>query len=228
MLPRWLFTSDRFLTTINDFQSFPQRYFYYDLSWPSSDLIKSLGLRPIPYSLNSTLEIIGPHNSPSKSCFAAPRKERKILISSSLPPCDFVSFSRVPRTPFYLLKAHLWCLSAQSASSFNFGDSLVPHVQWQDGNLTVEGSSWYTSGKFPACNFRATINNLSNQFFFTFNSYVIPELIHWICLSLSHSPVHLQIQKLCSMTTFQTCKFPWTLLVFFLTCEVFITNFLEN
>ena len=108
--------------------------------------IMSLGLRPISYSLNSIPEIIGPHNSPSKSCFAASQKERKILISSSPLPCDFVSFSQVLKTPFYLLKACLWRFSTQGAPLFNFGDFLVPHVQWQDGNLTVKRFSWYTSG----------------------------------------------------------------------------------
>ena len=69
MFPRWLFTSDRFRITINNFHSFLQRYFHYHLSWPSSDLltsldwvIKSLGHRPSPYSLNNTLKTTGPHN----------------------------------------------------------------------------------------------------------------------------------------------------------------------
>ena len=152
----------------------------------------------------------------------------RILISSSHPPYDLVSSSQVPRTSFYLPKARLWRFSAQSTPSFNFGDSLVPHVQRQDGNLTVEEFSWYTSGKSPAGNFRATINNLSNQFFFTFNSYMILKLIHWTCLSLFHSLMRLQIQKLCPRTTFQTCKFPWTPSVFIPTCEIFFKDFLEN
>ena len=150
----------------------------------------SLGHRPSPYIINSTPKITGPHNSPSKSCFSTLQEEMRILISSSHPPYDLVSFSWVPRMPFYLLKACLWRFSAQSVPLFNFGDSLIPHVQQQDGNLTVEGFSWYTSGKSPACNFHAAINNLSNKFFFTFNSYMILELIHWICLSLSLSLSH--------------------------------------
>ena len=129
-----------------------------------------------------------------------------------IPPYDLVSFSWVPKIRFYLPKACPWCFSDQNVSLFNFGDSLVPHIQRQDGNLTVDGFSWYTSGKSPARNFRAIINKLSNQFFSTFNSYIILEPVHWICLSLSlsHSPVHLQIQKPCPRTIFQTCKFPWT------------------
>ena len=123
----------------------------------------SLGHKPSPYIVNSTPEITSPHNSPSKSCFSTHQEERRILISSSHPPYDLVSFSWVPRTPFYLPKARLWCFSTQSAPLFNFDDSLVPHIQRQDGNLMVKGFSWYTSGKSPARNFRAAINNLSNQ-----------------------------------------------------------------
>ena len=146
-----------------------------------------MGHRPSLFSLNSILEIIGPHNNPSKSCFSTPQEERRILISSSYSPYDLVSFSWVPKIRFYLPKARPWRFSAQSMPLFNFGDSLVPHVQHQDGNLTVDGFSWYTSGKSPARNFRAIINKLSNQFFFTFNSCIILEPVHWTCLSLSLS-----------------------------------------
>ena len=114
-----------------------------------------MGHRPSPFSLNNTPEITGLHNSPSKSCFSTPQEERRILISSSYSPYDLVSFSWVPKIRFYLPKAHPWRFSAQSVPLFNFGDSLVPHVQRQDGNLPVDGFSWYTSGKSPARNFRA-------------------------------------------------------------------------
>ena len=107
----------------------------------------------------------------------------KILISSSHPPCDLVSFSQVPRTHFYLPKARLWCFSAQSVPSFNFGDSLVPHVQRHDGNLTVVDFSWNTSRKSPACNFCAIINSLSNQFFCYFQQLHDPRA-HTLNLSL--------------------------------------------
>ena len=146
-----------------------------------------MGHRPSLFSLNSILEIIGPHNNPSKSCFSTPQEERRILISSSYSPYDLVSFSWVPKIRFYLPKARLWRFSVQSMPLFNFGDTLVPHVQRQDENLTVDRFSWYTSGKSPAHNLRAIINKLSNQFFFTFNSYIILELVHWIYLSLSLS-----------------------------------------
>ena len=54
----------------------------------------------------------------------------------------------------------------------------LSHVQRQDGNLTVDGFSWNMSGKTPAHNFCATINKLSNQFIFTFNSRIILEPVH--------------------------------------------------
>ena len=155
----------------------------------------------------------------------------RILISSSHPPYDLVSSSQVPRTSFYLPKARLWRFSAQSTPSFNFGDSLVPHVQRQDGNLTVEEFSWYTSGKSPIRNFHATINNLSNQFFF-YLQQLYDSRAHILnlslSLSLSHSPVRLQIQKPCPMTTFQTCKFPWTHFSFYFDLRNFFKDFLEN
>ena len=156
----------------------------------------------------------------------------RILISPSSSPYDLVSFSWIPKIRVYLPKAHPWRFSAQSVPLFNFGDSLVPHVQRQDGNLMVDGFSWNTSGKSLARNFQAIINKLSNKFFFTFNSCIILELVHWTCLSLSlsHSlslslslsPVHLQIQKPCPRTTFQTCKFPWTHFSFYFDLRNFL------
>ena len=119
----------------------------------------------------------------------------RILISLSYSPYDLVSFSWVPKIHFYLPKARLWRFSVQSMPLFNFGDTLVPHVQRQDENLTVDGFSWYTSEKSPAHNLRAIINKLSNQFFFIFNSYIILEHVHWIYLSLSLSLTLLCIYK---------------------------------
>ena len=173
--------------------------------------------------------MIGPHNSPSKSCFSTLQEEMRILIFSSYPPYDLVSLNQVPRMPFCLPKAHLWHFSAQSVPTFNFSNSLVPHVQWQDGNPTVEEFPRYMSGKFPACSFHATINRLSNQSFFTFNSYMILELIHWTCLSLSLIPPCVyKYKNSVRGPPFQTCKFPWTPLVFIPTCEIFFTDLLEN
>ena len=141
-----------------------------------------------------------------------------------IPPYDLVSFSWVSKICFYLPKARPWRFRAQSVPLFNFGNSLVLHVQRQDENLTVDGFSWYTSGIFPACNFRVIINKFSNQFFFTFNSCIILEPVHWICFSLflSHLLVHLQIQKSCPMTTFQTYKFPWTYFSFYFNLRNFL------
>ena len=100
------------------------------------------------------------------------------MISSSYFSYDLISFSGVLRIRFYLPKARFLCFSIQSVSLFNFGDSLVPHVQRHDENLTVDGFSWYTSGKSPVRNFHALINKLSNQSFFTFDSYIILELVN--------------------------------------------------
>ena len=220
---RFQTTSDRFGSIINNFQFFLQCHFHYYLSWLSSDLTASLGHRPSPFSLNSTPETTGPHNSPSKSCFSTPQEERRILISSSYSPYDLVSLSRVPRTPFYLPKARLWCFSAQSTPTFNFGNFLVPHVQRQDGNPTVEEFPWYPSGKSPTCNFRATINSFSNQSFFTFNSYKILELIHWTCLSFSLTPSCVyKYKNSVRWPPFQTCKFPWTHLSFYFNLRNFL------
>ena len=99
-------------------------------------------------------------------------------MSSSYFSYDLISFSGVLRIRFYLSKERFLCFSIQSVSLFNFGNSLVPHVQRQDENLTVDGFSWYTNRKSPAYNFHALINKLSNQSFFTFNSYIILELVN--------------------------------------------------
>ena len=129
------------------------------------------------------------------------------MISSSYPLCDLVAFSRAPKMPFYLPKARLKRFGIQSVPSFNFGDSLIPYVQQQDVNPTTKDFSWYTSGKSPACSFRATINSLSNQLFFYFQQLHDPRA-HTLNLSLSlslslfHFPVRLQIQKLCPRTSF--------------------------
>ena len=151
----------------------------------SSDWV--MGHRPSPFNLNNTPETTGPHNSPSKSCFLTPQEEMRILISPSSSPYDLVSFSWIPKIHVYLPKACLWRFSALSVPLFNFGNSPVPHIQRQDGNLTVDRFSWNTSRKSPARNLCAIINKLSNQFLFTFNNCVILEPVQWTCLSLSLS-----------------------------------------
>ena len=108
------------------------------------------------------------------------------MISSSHPLCDLVVFSRALKMPFYLPKARLQRFGIQSVPSFNFSHSLIPYIQQQDVNPTAADFSWYTSGKSPACSFRATINSLSNQFFFYFQQLHDPRA-HTLNLSLSLS-----------------------------------------
>ena len=151
---------------------------------------------------------IGPHNSPSKSCFSTPREKRRILISSSDFPYCFASLGRIVTIRVYLPETHHWCFSDQGVSSFNFGNSFVSHVQWLDENPTADRLSWNLSGRTPAHNFCITINNLSNQFLFTLNDCAILESVFWTWyfLSFSHSFVHLQIPKSCPRTISHTCK----------------------
>ena len=118
-----------------------------------------------------------------------------ILISSSYSLYDLISLGYIPIIRVYPPKACPWHFSDQSVPLFNFGNSLVPHVQRLDGVLTVDGLSWNTSGKSPARNFCATINNLSNQLLFTFISRIILEPVHWTYLSLSLSLTLLCIYK---------------------------------
>ena len=110
-----------------------------------------------------------------------------ILISLSYSPYDLISLGYILIIRVYPPKACLWRFSDQSVPLFNFGNSFIPYIQWLDGVLMVDGLSWNTSGKTPARNFCATINNLSNQFIFTFNSRIILEPVYWTCLSLSLS-----------------------------------------
>ena len=154
---------------------------------------------PIYPTWTSPLEVVGPHNSPSKSCFSTPREKRGILISSSYSPYDLISLGYVPIIRVYPPKACPWRFSDQSVPLFNFGNSLVPHVQRLDGVLTVDGLSWNTSGKTPAHNFCATINNLSNQLLFTFISRIILKPVHWTYLSLS-----LSLSLSCASTNTKT------------------------
>ena len=151
---------------------------------------------------------IGPHNSPSKSCFLTPREKRRILISSSYSPYSFASLSQITKIRVYSPEACPWRFSDQGVPSFNFGNFFVSHVQRLDENPTVDRLPWNLSGRTPAHNFCITINNLSNQFIFTLNDCVIPEPVHWTCyfLSLSCSFAHLQIPKPCPRTISHTCK----------------------
>ena len=118
---------------------------------------------------------IGPHNSPSKSCFSAPREKRRILISSSDLPYDLASLGQIITISVYLLVTHPWRFSAQGVSSFNFGNSFVSHVQRLDENPTAVKLFGNLSGWIPAPNFCTTINSLSNQFLFNLNDCAILE-----------------------------------------------------
>ena len=174
---------------------------------------------------------IGPHNSSSKSCFSTPREKRRILISSSNFPYGFASWGRIITICVYLPGTRPWRFSDQGVPSFNFGNSFVSHVQWLDENPTADKLSWNLSGRIPAYNFCITINNLSNRFLFTLNSCAILEPVRWTCFffSLSHSPVHLQIQKPCPRTISHTCKSSWTIFNFYsYFCEIFLIELLRK
>ena len=124
------------------------------------------------------MRLIGPHNSPSKSCFSAPREKMRILIPSSDLLYDLVSLGQIATTRVCLLVTHPWLFSAQVVPSFNFGNSFVSHVRRLDENPTVVELSGNLSGRIPTPNFCTTINSLSNQFFFfffTLNDCVILE-----------------------------------------------------
>ena len=118
---------------------------------------------------------IGPHNSPSKSCFSAPREKMRILIPSSDLPYDLVSLGQIATICVCLLVTHPWLFSAQGVPSFNFGNSFVSHIQRLDENSTAVELSENLSGWILAPNFCTTINSLSNQFLFTLNDCVILE-----------------------------------------------------
>ena len=118
---------------------------------------------------------IGPHNSPSKSCFSAPREKRRILISSSDLPYDLVSLGQIVTIRVCLLVTHPWLFSAQGVPSFNFGNSFVSHVQRLDENPMAVELSGNLGGRIPAPNFCTIINSLSNKFLFTLNDCAILE-----------------------------------------------------
>ena len=134
---------------------------------------------------------IGPHNSPSKSCFLTPREKKRILTSSSYSPYGFASLGRITTIRVYPSVTRPWRFSDHGVPSFNFGNSLVSHVQWLDENPTVDRLSLNTSGRTPTHNFCITINNLSNQFLFTLNDCTILEPVYWTCYFLSLTPLRI-------------------------------------
>ena len=151
---------------------------------------------------------IGPHNSPSKSCFSTPREKRRILISSSDFPYGFALLGRIITIRVYLPRTRPWRFSDQGVPSFNFDNSFVSHVQWLDKNPTADKLSWNLSERIPAHNFCITINSLSNQFLFILNDCAILESVFWTWyfLSFSHSSARLQIPKSCPRIISHTCK----------------------
>ena len=156
---------------------------------------------------------IGPHNSPLKSCFSAPREKRRILIPSSDLLYDLVLLGQIATTRVCLLVTHPWLFSAQGVPSFNFGNSFVSHVQRLDENPTAIELSGNLSGRIPAPNFCTTINSLSNQFLFTFEQLRYSRTRYF--LSFFHSFVRLQIPKSCPKTISHTCKSSWTIFHFY-------------
>ena len=144
---------------------------------------------------------IGPHNSPSKSCFSAPRKKMRILILSS----DLLYRGQIATTRVRPLMIHPWLFSAQVMPSFNFGNPFVSHVQRLDDNPTAVELSGNLSGRIPALNFCTTISSLSNRFLVTFERLRYSRTQYF--LSLFHSFVRLQIPKSCPRTISHTCKF---------------------
>ena len=160
---------------------------------------------------------IGPHNSPSKSCFLTPREKMRILISSTYFPYGSASLGQIITIRVCPSVARPWRFSSRGVPSFNFGNSLVSHVKWLDEDSTVDRLSWNMSERTPAHNFCITINNLSNQFLFTLNDCAILEPVFWTWyfLSFSHSFARLQILKSCPRTNSHTCKSSWTIFNFY-------------
>ena len=148
---------------------------------------------------------IGPHNSPSKSCFLAPQEKRRILILSFDLPYDLVLWGQIATTRVCLLMIHPWLFNAQGMPSFNFGNSFVSHVQQLDDNPTAVELSGNLNGRIPALNFCTTISSLSNRFLVTFEQLRYSRTQYF--LSFFHSFVRLQIPKSCPRTISHTCKF---------------------
>ena len=147
---------------------------------------------------------IGPHNSPSKSCFSVPREKRRILILSSDFPYDLVLLGQIIAARVYFLATHSWLFSIQEVPLFNFGNPFVSHVQRWDDNPTVVGPPGNLGGRTPAFNFHATISSLSNQFLVTFERLRYSRT--WYFITFSRSFARLQIHKSCPRTISHTCK----------------------
>ena len=169
----------------------------------SSPLTRDIGPGPSSRTVG-TQGKIGPHNSPSKSCFSAPREKRRILIPSSDLPYDLILLSQIIAARVFLLAIRFWLFSVQGAPSFNFGNPSVSHIQRWDANPTVVGPFGNLGGWTPAFNFCATISSLSNQFLVTFEWSRYSRT--WDFISFSCSFVRLQTHKSYPRTIPHTCK----------------------
>ena len=70
-------------------------------------LILRLDIGPDPFPMQfEHMGSIGPHNSPSKSCFSASREKMRILIPSSDLPYDLVSLGQIATTRVCFLVTH--------------------------------------------------------------------------------------------------------------------------
>ena len=94
-----LFTSPRSVTFISFFAGRPRIFSYPRTGyWAWPFLMQAVHMR---------LDIgPGPHNSPSKSCFSAPREKRRILILSSDLPYDLVLLGQIVTTRICLLMTY--------------------------------------------------------------------------------------------------------------------------
>ena len=75
-----------------------------DVLGGQSPLTRNIGPGP-PSHIVGTQGKIGPHNSPSKSCFSALREKRRILILSSDLPYDLILLSQIIAARVFLLAA---------------------------------------------------------------------------------------------------------------------------
>ena len=117
-------SSDTVKSYIGIFYLFSECNFHLFLYWSSSDTLLSsdwvLGptlsnavytydngywAQPIPMQLEHMVST-GPHNSPSKSYFSAPREKMRILIPSSDLPYDLVSLGQIATIRVCLLVTH--------------------------------------------------------------------------------------------------------------------------
>ena len=138
----------------------------------SSPLTRGIGPDPSFHTIGA-LGIVGPHNSPSKSCFSAPQEKRRILILSSDLPYDLILLSQIIAARVFLLATRSWLFSVQGAPSFNFGNPSVSHVQRWDVNRTVVRPFGNLGGRTPVFTFCAIISSLFKSIFCHFRTIAL-------------------------------------------------------